>query len=177
MVLWVKRRGVGVVCVCGWHDCVACVCCSGWRLNRRCVFPVAKAPRPRRHPRPQRNTRPQRRVVSGRRGARDAAARGPGGVADGVVHLCPSPHRTDARTCRCQQKEYEHSCLQRCAWRSGGRKTLIKNSGGSHRATAEASCVCVRFLLPVVGQSAAQKFRAAPGPSPERAETPSGRCR
>ena len=40
LVLWVKRRGVGAVCVCGGHDCAACVCCSGWRLNRRGGVPV-----------------------------------------------------------------------------------------------------------------------------------------
>ena len=37
------------------------------------------------------------------------------------------------------------------ACRSGGIKTLIKSSGGSDRATAEASCVCVPSVFPVSG--------------------------
>lgn len=56
MVLWVKRRGVGGVCVCGWHDRAVCVCCSGWRLNRRGVVPAAKALRPRRRSPPPQKT-------------------------------------------------------------------------------------------------------------------------
>lgn len=62
MVLWVKRRCVGSVCVCGWHDCAACVCCSGWRLNRRGGVPAAintPSPSPAQPPAPV--PRPQRR--------------------------------------------------------------------------------------------------------------------
>ena len=48
---------------------------------------------------------------------------------------------------------------------SGGIKRLIKNSGGCDRATAEASCVCVRCVLPVPSVN-------APRPGPAKGPRP-----
>lgn len=56
----------------------------------------------------------KRRVVSRRRWMRDVGAHGPCVVADGGVHLCLSRQCIDEATCRCEEIECEHSCMQRC---------------------------------------------------------------
>ena len=62
----------------------------------------------------------KRRFVSRRRrGTRDAGAHGPCVVADGGVHLCLLRQRTDEATCRCEEIECEHSCMQRGVWKRG----------------------------------------------------------
>ena len=61
----------------------------------------------------------KRRVVSRRRWMRDVGAHGPCAVADGGVHLCLSRQCIDEATCRCEEIECEHSCMQRCVWKRG----------------------------------------------------------
>lgn len=61
----------------------------------------------------------KRRVVSRRCWMRDVGAHGPCVVADGGVHLCLLRQRTDEATCRCEEIECEHSCMQRGVWKRG----------------------------------------------------------
>ena len=61
----------------------------------------------------------KRRVVSRRRGMRDGGAHGPCVAADSGVRLCLSRQCTDEATCRCEEIECEHSCMQRGVWKRG----------------------------------------------------------